>query len=654
MKLLKITLKNFLGTRNQTYEFNGKNATIYGRNGTGKTTVYSAYTWLLFGKVEDTTDFTPKVIDGDDYAHNLDTEVEAVFQTENGRLVTFKKIFKEVYKKKRGNTTAELTGNTTDHYIDGVPVKEKDYISTVENYCGDMEKIKLLTMPRHFAEVLDWKDRRKLLLEVCGDMTDEDVINSNPELIGLYKYLLIEGTLDQYRSVEEYKKIAVKRKADINKNLDVLPARIDEAEKAIPDTTGIDKAAIEAAIAKLEEDKNKLIEERAAANVTGNSATVKHVAELQAELANKQAEYMDSINKANEATNAAIAAEQANYSKYTNDLLMLNNEIGLKESSKTRLENELDELREEYKILFSVKWDANKEICPTCGQRLQPDKITAMRAAFNKDRSDKLTEIDKKGKANSKAIADYKKELAELREKAETVNANKEESQKLTRTLLAQKVAPNFAGTDDFKTITAQIAEGNIAIAKGNSDTNGTIAAINEKIAAVDVDIKAEREKLSSFKTAATQRERIADLEKQEKELAAEYEELEKGIYLCDLFTKTKVEALNERINSKFKTIRFRLFTTQINGGLKEGCEILVRSKSGNMIPYSATKSTVNDGAKPIAGLEVIDVLSEYWGIKMPVFVDNAESITEPFAVNTQVICLCANKDDDILRLEVA
>ena len=46
-----------------------------------------------------------------------------------------------------------------------------------------------------------------------------------------------------------------------------------------------------------------------------------------------------------------------------------------------------------------------------------------------------------------------------------------------------------------------------------------------------------------------------------------------KGIYLCEQFTRAKVSMLTDNINSRFENVKFRLFTEQINGGLKEDCE---------------------------------------------------------------------------------
>ncbi len=49
IKLTELYLKNFKSVKEKAYSF-GDSTKIAGANGTGKTTVYDAFCWLLFGK----------------------------------------------------------------------------------------------------------------------------------------------------------------------------------------------------------------------------------------------------------------------------------------------------------------------------------------------------------------------------------------------------------------------------------------------------------------------------------------------------------------------------------------------------------------------------------------------------------------------------
>ena len=91
-------------------------------------------------------------------------------------------------------------------------------------------------------------------------------------------------------------------------------------------------------------------------------------------------------------------------------------------------------------------------------------------------------------------------------------------------------------------------------------------------------------------------------------------------IYLLESFIRAKMMKISDSINQHFKTVNFKLFDMQLNGGMKECCECTV-----NGVPYS----TLNSGHRIIAGLDIIQSLSELYGVTAPIFIDNAESLNE-------------------------
>ncbi|WP_339063597.1 hypothetical protein [Tepidibacillus marianensis] len=148
----------------------------------------------------------------------------------------------------------------------------------------------------------------------------------------------------------------------------------------------------------------------------------------------------------------------------------------------------------------------------------------------------------------------------------------------------------------------------------------------------------------AKYAQAKTIESRIQELKQQEKNLAAEYEQLEQELFLTEEFIRTKVNLLEEKINSKFKFARFKLFETQINGGLAEVCETTF-----NGVPYS---SGLNNAARINVGLDIINTLSEHYGISAPIFIDNAEAVTSLNETKGQQICLVVSEKDKQLRIE--
>ena len=654
MRLNSLHLFNFQGIRDARFDFGGHNASIYGNNGTGKTTICNAITWLLFNKpsTDKAKNFTPKTNGPDGEAlHYLDHGVEADFTLEDGRRLTLKKVFVETYKRKRGSAVEEFTGHEISYYVDGVPFKEKEYLATLENLIGSPELMKILLMPYYFAEKLPWEQRRKILLDMCGDITDEDVIAENPDLGGLKGYLLMPGTEDKFYTVDEYKKIAISKMRDVNKELQGIPARIDEAQKAMPNTSNLNAEIIQkeiglttAAISETEQVKGQMF------NSSESEAKTRQIAALQNTLASARAEHTTAQAKQNEGIYKDINEVQAELADLTNKLYSLENyTLKGKIHEIEQMDTRREELLMEYAKVSEGVWNGD-EICPTCNQALPDDEVERAKEAFNLAKSKRLEEINKDGQTTCSKnmiealdieIKAFLKQIAGLKSEIEVKNT-------VLSNLKGKITAETpFETTPKYLEITAQI--------KALEET-GTNELLEGQIAELDSKIKEYRNNLdrlladkSKLALAKQQEQRIEQLSAQEKQLAKEYESLQAGVYLCEEFIKAKVSMITDNINSKFETVRFRLFVEQINGGIKEDCEVMVPSKN-SLDPFS---SGANEAACVNAGLEIINVLGSYYNKRLPVFVDKSESITELLKIESQVIRLEVSKKDKELRLEI-
>lgn len=652
MKIINMKLTNFQGIGSLDITLDGKSASIFGDNGTGKTTVFNAITWLLFDKPSTgAKNWSPKTRGADGEKHNLEHSVTATFVLQDGSRVTLGKTLREVYKKKRGSTTAEYSGNTVDYFLDGVPVKEKEYTAAVAKYCGGEEIMKLLTMPDYFPEAMGWKERRELLLEICGDVTDDAVIESNPDLRDLPVYLLKPGTLSQYYTVEEYSKIAKARKTDINRQLEAIPNRIDEAQRAIPadlPAKEVLEGRLHAAAQATEACRVQIADIRAGGS---GDTTRAALAAARAELSEARANYTRKNQEATAGTYEALAA----IDKEIREADRRAEDARAEADTKRRQAERLTQLREsilaEYREAAADKFDAGRETCPTCGRRLPEDQIEAMRGDFNQRRSEKLAAINERGRreANKDMIAELEAQAAGLDKKATEADAEAEAARERRETVSKGLVNfPDFDATDEGKHLAARIAELERTAADADKGVEAQAAQADTRLQeclAKEHDIRGQ---IIQVENAEKQQARVAELEAQEKQLAEEYEKVERGVYLCEVFTKTKVSALTERINSKFRSVSFKLFSEQVNGGLNDCCEVLVPSEAGAMVPYA----TANHAARVNAGLEIVATIAEHFGREMPVVVDNAESVTRLIDTDGQVIRLVVSEADKALRIE--
>lgn len=106
-----MSLENFQGLKHEEIQLDGHSASIYGRNASGKTTVFNAITWLLFGKPSTwAKNWDPKTKGPNGDLHNLEHSATGTFQLDDGQTVILKKTFHEVWKRKRGSANEEYSG----------------------------------------------------------------------------------------------------------------------------------------------------------------------------------------------------------------------------------------------------------------------------------------------------------------------------------------------------------------------------------------------------------------------------------------------------------------------------------------------------------------------------------------------------------------
>jgi len=640
MKLLSLELKNFQGIKSLAITSDGTDIEVRGDNATGKTTIGNAITWLLYDKpLDGGKNFSPKTLHANgEEVHNLAHSVEATF-ADTGQRLKLKKEFMEIWTKKRGASKSTFTGHTTEYYLNDIPVKAGEYAKRIEQICSP-EMAKVLTNPFFFPVDLKWTDRRELLLSVCGDVTDDQVIASSEELAPLAT--IINGENGQKITIDDYLKISKSSMTKINEDLKSIPSRIDEAEKAKPDVGDIYPKTFEKEIIEHEADIAELQRQKLnLENGKVDDALTEKKKEINNKLIQKSTEYARLQNQEmSEQSEALIKSAdlvrnaEITFNSQRKKVLEFESTIAYKREQQVKLSGK-------YRAVAAQQWDGEK-ICPTCGQELQLEKIEEAKAAFNLSKSKQLEAINKEGSENcSKAILE--KLVADLKlEEANLIKAGdglKELQQAHQAALGLVKDPVPFAATAIGKALQSELNEITNKINTPVADIAPQIAKLNGEIDQIKAKVSGLKDKLSDYKTAEKQELRIAELKLQEEGLAAEYEKLEANVFLCEQFIKAKVSMLTESINNRFKNVRFKLFDDQINGGLKECCEVMVPCAEG-LIPFG----TANNAGKINAGIEIIDALSNHWGAEMPLIVDNAESVTQLLETELQVIKLVVDE----------
>ena len=650
MKILKLMLENFRGIKNLTVNFDGKDADVLGANGTGKTTIANAICWLLIDRpMTEEADFTPKT----EGTHGLNHKASMTVELPNGQKLTLAKDFYEKWTRRRGAAVEEFTGNVTDYYIDGVKSKKKEYTEVVETACGiDIERVKTLMVLGYFADTMKTDEKRRILFEMAGEFTDMDVIAANEELEGIEDFFLMPGTEDRHYTVEQWKKIATEQRKKLNKDLETIPVRIDEASKGFSDTVE-DMEILNTELRFLEEKKAALEEQKRSLSTEDGKqeATRAALAELEVDLAKKRAAYIEQSAAANQETNAKIESlqEKGFDLDVEGDLIVRKrNDVGVR---REEMQQQREALLKEYASVAARQWDAGSETCPTCHQPMPQSLIEELRAQFNETNAAEKEDINRRGQACSKEkIEELRAREAELMQQIEAIHEQqKKRTKELSELRASLTTPPPFEETQEYKEITARMEEIRARQRLGQSAADGTMNAYDRDIQTVKDEIAAVNLRIAKAQSSEDSRRRVGELKQELKNTAEEMEYIEQGIHLCEEFVRTKARMVTDSINEHFRFIRFRLFRNQINGGLREVCEPMVENKAGEWVEYRSA----NYAAQANAKLDIVTTLMRHYGVHLPILMDQGESVSAPLAVDEQLIRFIVSAEDEEIRVDV-
>lgn len=627
MKLTKLELLNFKGLKSFAINFNG-DVVIRGDNATGKTTVFDSVCWLLFGKDSlDRADFEIKTLDGGEPIHKVNHEVTGIFTLDEGGTVELKRVYREKYSSPRGGEVT-LTGHTTDYFVDGVPKKEKEYKEIV-NTLIDESIFKLITNPLYFNETYSWQNRRKLLLEMCGDIDDISVINSRDDLRRLAE--LLEG-----RTVDDHRKVVAAKKTAINKELDMIPIRIDEAVRNKPETAS-DKAKLIRDIETLSAGIDE-VEKQKAIIQNGFSSTEKEskIRDINRQLEAQSSKVLSDYHKQKqrlrdeyEASLTKLKMVEVDRDRCADRRDELNKEIERESKRIATLQSEFD--------TFNAQ-QFNKESCPTCGQALPADKQAVLEAEFNTNKSKKLEEWKGLIESAVKLKANYEEQQEIMVSKIDSLTTEASQYNDAYNVKFKEYEAysePNLEDDPVYADLKAQLFLLEIDDEPGAEAEE--LAKLDEELSSMKSKKAGLETELNKFKLIDDINHRILELENQQQKLVAEKNALDEADFLMDEFIKAKVNMLEENINSRFKLARFKMFNVMLNGNVEECCETTYKG-----VPYRS----MNNAARINVGLDIINALTSYYKVNAPVFIDNAEAVTEFIPVNSQTIKLIVDESE--------
>lgn len=661
IKLLSMHIQNFKGCKDRTIEF-GEKTRISGANATGKTTIFDAFTWLLFGKDSlGSSDFDIRPLDADgNMINNIEISVEAKISVD-GDEYDLKKVQKQNWVKKRGTDTREFQGNVNEFDINGYPKSQKEFKEFISGIVKE-DVFNLITNPSAF-NALHWEEQREILMKIVGCPSNVEIAKTFGE-----KYALLIPEL-KIASTDDILKKYKKARIELKKDEKEIPPRIDEASKSlvIADVGAleIEKSAKEVALQKVEDE------------LSGGNGKLGEINSKRQEIMNLKFRISEIQNEENQklfdkskALRDDLVAKEDTLRSIKREIADTNSEIHSVHSKYEWSVKEVKRLQEEWKAEKAKTFPEmvpmepipdSASVCPTCGQDLPEDVIQknienyekkkqAYEAKYTNDfiqfkerKKNKISEIETAGTEAATDRDKYKSREEELRKSMVKLDSKLVEAQKNYDS--AQEELDRYPKTADisekaeYLATIEKISVLEKEIESMSSDTSGR-TELEAKKAVLKDEITEIAGKILAADNTKTKK-RIAELEAEQKEVGQKIANQEKMINLTDDFIRSKSAMVAADVNKKFNVVSFKLFEDQINGGLKETCECTV-----NGVPLSS----LNNGHRIIAGLDIIQSLSNLYEVSCPVFIDNSEAVNEVNfpEMNAQMIHLAVTKDKEL------
>lgn len=645
--ILRLTLLNFKGIRSLTVDFDEHETNIYGANAAGKTTVFDAFRWVLFGKdCQDRKDFNIKTIGADGKPiERLPHEVTADLVVD-GEQITLKKCYVEKWTKKRGSAVETFSGHAVECYYNDVPCSVKEYEAKVSEIC-DEQVFKLITNPLFFTS--QKKDfQRGMLISLAGNVTNQELVDENPDFADLVG--MLSG-----KTIEELKREVASKKRKIKDGIDNIPARIDERKRDMPEAW--DWSAVETNIKVHEYEIGQLD-----AQIAGRSKAFSETTKSKQEVARQLSEVKSGITareyKMKDALLACYNETRRAHETAVQEVASKRNERRVKALALPRMEKELQTLKEKREALIA-EWrtvkaeeftepDRNEFVCPTCKRPLEADdvdaKIEELRTAFNTDKSKRLEHNKTVGIETKGAIEAKEAEIKAINDgcfKLDDTIALIENSDAYKNNPTEPDIKPILDEDDELNELKTKAANLQMELDKEVSapDTSDLQELKNKHQEALNAD----KMKLRDRETIANINKRIKELEDEYKTSQDELARLEGIEFTIQQFCKARIEHVESRINGMFKLVRFKMHEQQINGGEIETCEATVDG-----VPFS----DLNNAMKINAGLDIINAICAANGIIAPIFIDNRESVSEILSTQSQIVNLVVDENCKTLKIQ--
>lgn len=640
MRLLSLALRNFKGHKNLAFTFDDITI-LSGANGTGKTSVFDAFCWLLTGKdslgrvcgtgQKGEATIRPRQADGE-LLRVVEVSVTGWFKIDGPDVYTLQRIFCETYSTDKNSGEKFFKGNTTKYYINGVPTPAAKYEAWVKEHMNP-ETLKLTSDPAYFPG-LPWQDQRALLLKIAGDVDDSTVLEAHPELQPL-------GALLERLSVSDIKAMAAANLKLANKAVKEGMVRIDQTVSLAGNATEGDLAAQIAKQEELVKAQDEAVTQAESACLVGDyelslKRDLEHISR-EADLVRQKFEAAASAARREAYQMGQELSWKMTRAKAEMDSLAAKHKELLQ--AVEALQSEKQSLYEDYDNTYAEKIDTFGP-CPYCGQELPEDKKAEMVARHNRDKAARLEAIVKKGKALNQKITETHKAAYEAR--GQFLQKQTEYDDLRAQDLAPKPAAGSVEDLPEYQELMEKKRKAEQALAGAAVPDKSAELANLEEARRIRTQLQYKLGELQGrmkiLQTITTLRQ---DLQTQRENA----DEASEQLRLVTQFVAAKCRMVSDKVNTLFPGLQWRLFQQNVtNDDIVETCELTA---------HGVGYRDLSQGEKIRAGLVIVNTLQERLQTVNPVWIDGAESITFTPVVKSQLVLLKAQENKNKLDVEV-
>lgn len=651
-----IHLENFKGVKSATYHFDKKNVSVIGQNGAGKTTIFTAYMWLMKDKDSDLKS-NPNI-------RPLDTEectprVEVVFDID-GKEVTAAKIQKCTVKKGKSGG-ADTVSLSNSYEVNSVEYGERDFEKKMAEYGFDFDLFLPLSHPDVFTSQKS-EDMRKVLFGMVSEQSDFDIALQTDDCVEATN-LLKMYTFDEVKAMQNA--TIRKIREEYGKDGEILRAKIEGMEQS---KTDIDVAELELLKNSLNEQiaENKTKQEDISKEFEERQRASDGIIELRMELNGLQQKANESLDNKRREIRRELDDLDFQLKEVKHQIRLNRQDIQAAEdsikSNEARIQTEYGKWSDydnELKAVEKYEMNENSLVCSMCGREFPVEKKKELVSDFDEKKRKKIEQLKNDKSATEKRGNELKaaidKDKAEIGQLKATLKENEDEEINLLESIKGLEKcleevprSVDISDRPEVQEIQRQIAEKEAAMNKGSSaeDMRQQLRCLGEDL----------REQLTEVeKQIALARhnieidEQIAALRKKQGEFEQNKANAEKILYQLDLVSKRKNELLINQVNSHFKLVKFRLFGYLKNGNVVDDCEPTIDGKS--------LKDHSNGALRVLAKMDIVDGLQRFYGQHYPVFAEDFSLVTDNtecrIDMDCQLIKLVAEKGVKELKIEM-